>query len=90
MLGALLFWVVVGLIAGALAKFVMPGDDPGGIIVTIIVGIAGAILGGWLLSLIGIGGGAGNGGFIFSIISGAIGAVILLAIYRVIANRTAG
>ena len=90
MLGALLFWVIVGLIAGALAKFVMPGDDPGGIIVTIIIGIVGAILGGWLLSLIGIGGGAGNGGFIFSIISGAIGAVILLAIYRVIANRTVG
>ena len=90
MLGALLFWVVVGLIAGALAKFVMPGDDPGGIIVTIIIGIVGAILGGWLLSLIGIGGGAGTGGFIFSIISGAIGAVILLAIYRVIANRTVG
>ena len=90
MLGALLFWVIVGLIAGALAKFVMPGDDPGGIIVTIIIGIVGAILGGWLLSLIGIGGGAGTGGFIFSIISGAIGAVILLAIYRVIANRTVG
>jgi len=89
-LGALLFWVIVGLIAGALAKFVMPGDDPGGIIVTIIIGIVGAILGGWLLSLIGIGGGAGTGGFIFSIISGAIGAVILLAIYRVIANRTVG
>jgi uncharacterized membrane protein YeaQ/YmgE (transglycosylase-associated protein family) len=86
-LGALLFWVVVGLIAGALAKFVMPGDDPGGIIVTIIIGIVGAILGGWLLSLIGIGGGAGTGGFLFSIITGAIGAVILLAIYRVIANR---
>ena len=87
MLGALLFWVVVGLIAGALAKFVMPGDDPGGIIVTIIIGIAGAVLGGWLLSLIGIGGGAGTGGFIFSILAGAIGAVILLGIYRVIANR---
>jgi uncharacterized membrane protein YeaQ/YmgE (transglycosylase-associated protein family) len=89
-LSALLFWILVGLIAGALAKFVMPGDDPGGIIVTIIIGIAGATLGGWLLSLIGIGGGAGTGGFLFSIISGAIGAVILLAIYRVIANRTVG
>ncbi len=87
MLTAIIFWIVVGLIAGALAKLVMPGDDPGGIIVTIIIGIVGAVLGGWLLSLIGIGGGAGSGGFIFSIIAGIIGAVILLAIYRVVVNR---
>jgi uncharacterized membrane protein YeaQ/YmgE (transglycosylase-associated protein family) len=87
MLSALLFWIIVGLIAGALAKFVLPGDDPGGIIVTIIIGIVGAVLGGWLLSLVGIGGGAGSGGWIFSIIAGVIGAVILLAIYRLVANR---
>jgi uncharacterized membrane protein YeaQ/YmgE (transglycosylase-associated protein family) len=86
-LSALLFWIIVGLIAGALAKFVLPGDDPGGIIVTIIIGIVGAVLGGWLLSLVGIGGGAGSGGWIFSIIAGVIGAVILLAIYRLVANR---
>ena len=89
MITALLFWIVVGLIAGALAKFVMPGPDPGGVIVTIVVGVAGAVLGGWLLSLVGIGGGAGSGGWIFSIIAGFIGAVILLAIYRLVANRTA-
>jgi uncharacterized membrane protein YeaQ/YmgE (transglycosylase-associated protein family) len=86
-LSALLFWIIVGLIAGALAKFVLPGDDPGGTIVTIIIGIVGAVLGGWLLSLVGIGGGAGSGGWIFSIIAGVIGAVILLAIYRLVANR---
>jgi uncharacterized membrane protein YeaQ/YmgE (transglycosylase-associated protein family) len=86
-LSALLFWVIVGLIAGALAKFVMPGDDPGGIIVTMVIGIVGAVLGGWLLSLVGIGGGAGSGGWIFSIIAGVIGAVVLLAIYRLVANR---
>lgn len=88
MLSALLFWIIVGLIAGALAKFAMPGDDPGGIIVTIIIGIVGAVIGGWLLSLLGIGG-AGSGGWIFSIIAGVIGAVILLAIYRLVANRIA-
>ncbi len=87
MLSALLFWIIVGLIAGALAKWVMPGPDPGGIIVTIIIGIVGAVLGGWLLSLLSIGGGAGSGGWIFSIIAGVIGAVILLVIYRVVANR---
>jgi uncharacterized membrane protein YeaQ/YmgE (transglycosylase-associated protein family) len=87
MITALLFWIIVGLIAGALAKFVMPGPDPGGIIVTIVIGIAGAVLGGFLLSLLGIGGGAGSGGWIFSIVAGVIGAVILLAIYRMVANR---
>ena len=89
MITALLFWIIVGLIAGALAKLIMPGDDPGGIVVTIIIGVVGAILGGWLLSLLGIGGGAGSGGWIFSIVAGIIGAVILLAIYRlVVGSRT--
>ena len=89
MLSALLFWIIVGLIAGVLAKWAMPGDDPGGIIVTIIIGIVGAVIGGWLLSLLGIEAGAGSGGWIFSIIAGVIGAVILLAIYRLVANRVA-
>jgi uncharacterized membrane protein YeaQ/YmgE (transglycosylase-associated protein family) len=89
MITALIFWVIVGLIAGVLAKWIMPGDDPGGIIVTAIIGIVGAVLGGWLLSLVGIGGGAGSGGFIFSIIAGIIGALILLAIYRVVVSRVA-
>jgi uncharacterized membrane protein YeaQ/YmgE (transglycosylase-associated protein family) len=87
MIMALLFWIIVGLIAGALAKLVMPGDDPGGAIVTIIIGIVGAVIGGFLLSLIGIGGGASGNGFIISIIAGIIGAVILLAIYRVVAPK---
>ncbi len=87
MITAFIFWVIVGLIAGVLAKWIMPGDDPGGIIVTAIIGIVGAVLGGWLLSLVGIGGGAGSGGFIFSIIAGVFGALILLAIYRVVVNR---
>jgi uncharacterized membrane protein YeaQ/YmgE (transglycosylase-associated protein family) len=89
MITALIFWVIVGLIAGVLAKWIMPGDDPGGIIVTAIIGIVGAVLGGWLLSVVGIGGGAGSGGFIFSIIAGIIGALILLAIYRVVVSRVA-
>jgi uncharacterized membrane protein YeaQ/YmgE (transglycosylase-associated protein family) len=85
MLGAIIFWIIVGGIAGALAKLIMPGDDPGGIIVTIIIGIVGAILGGFLLSLIGLSG----AGWIWSIITGIIGAVILLAIYRAIAGNRA-
>ena len=48
-------WILLGLIAGALAKFIMPGKDPGGIFVTILIGIAGAIVGGFLGSFIGLG-----------------------------------
>ena len=87
MITALIFWIIVGLIAGALAKLVMPGDDPGGIIVTIILGVVGAVIGGFILRALGIGGGASSGGFIYDIIAGIIGAVILLAIYRALAPR---
>jgi uncharacterized membrane protein YeaQ/YmgE (transglycosylase-associated protein family) len=87
MFGAIIFWIIVGGIAGALAKLIMPGDDPGGFIITILLGIAGAIIGGFLAGLIGIGG----GGMIWSIIIATIGAIILLAIYRLIAgNRAVG
>jgi uncharacterized membrane protein YeaQ/YmgE (transglycosylase-associated protein family) len=85
MLGALIFWIIVGLIAGALAKFIMPGDDPGGFVITILLGIAGAIVGGFLASLIGIGG----GGFIWTTLIATIGAIILLAIYRAFAGGRA-
>ncbi len=81
----ILAWIVVGLIAGALAKLIMPGDDPGGIIVTIIIGIVGAFVGGFVVQLFG---GAGLTGFsIWSIIVATLGAIILLAIYRLIAPR---
>lgn len=83
---SIIVWIIIGLIAGALAKLIMPGDDPGGIIVTIILGVVGALLGGFLMSLIGV----GQGGFIWTIIVATIGAIILLAIYRaVIGGRTA-
>jgi uncharacterized membrane protein YeaQ/YmgE (transglycosylase-associated protein family) len=84
-LGAIIGWIIIGLIAGALAKFVMPGDDPGGFIITILLGVAGAIVGGFLASLIGIGG----GGTIWTIIIATIGAIILLAIYRAVAGGRA-
>ena len=76
-------WIIIGLIAGALAKLIMPGDDPGGIIVTIIIGMVGSLLGGFLASLVGLGG----GGLIWSIIVAVIGAIILLAIYRAVVGR---
>lgn len=78
-------WIVVGLIAGALAKLIMPGDDPGGIIVTILIGVVGAFVGGFVVNLLG---GAGVSGFnIWSILVATLGAIILLAIYRLVAGR---
>ena len=81
-IGQIIVWIIIGGIAGALAKLIMPGDDPGGFIVTILLGIAGAFIGGFLASLIGLGG----GGFIWTIIVATIGAIILLAIYRMVAG----
>jgi uncharacterized membrane protein YeaQ/YmgE (transglycosylase-associated protein family) len=84
-IGQIIVWIIIGGIAGALAKLIMPGDDPGGFIVTILLGIAGAFIGGFLAGLIGLG-----GGFIWTIILATIGAIILLAIYRtVVGGRTA-
>ena len=84
----ILTWIIVGLIAGALAKLIMPGDDPGGIIVTIILGIVGAFIGGFVFNLFG---GSGVTGFnIWSLLVATVGAIILLAIYRAVAGgRTA-
>lgn len=84
----ILAWIVVGLIAGALAKWVMPGPDPGGIIVTILIGIAGAFVGGYLLRV--LFGTPGMGGVTLgSILTATLGAIILLALYRLITRRTA-
>jgi uncharacterized membrane protein YeaQ/YmgE (transglycosylase-associated protein family) len=78
-------WIVLGLIAGVLAKWVVPGSDPRGIIVTIIIGIVGALLGGFIGQLLGFGG--VNGINLGSIILAVIGSVILLLIYRAVAGR---
>ena len=73
-------WIVLGLIVGALAKLIMPGKDPGGFIVTILIGIVGAFLGGFLGNLIT---GYGLNGFsLWSIILAIVGSIILLWIYR--------
>ncbi len=76
--------IIIGGVAGGIAKFIMPGKDPGGIIVTILLGIAGALLMGFLGKMLGF---KGDGaGFIAAI----VGAVILLAVYRLIKGRTGG
>ena len=78
-------WIVVGLIAGILGKLIMPGRDPGGFLLTIVIGMIGAIVGGFVVQLLG---GAGVTGFnIWSILVATLGAIILLAIFRVFAGR---
>ena len=80
----ILGWILLGLIAGAIAKALMPGDDPGGLIVTTLVGIAGAFVGGLIVGFLG---GAGVTGInVWSILVATLGAVILLAIYRLFAG----
>jgi len=80
-------FIVVGLVAGLLAKLVLPGDDPGGLIVTTLIGIAGAFVGGLVVGILG---GVGVTGInIWSILVATLGAVILLAIYRLFAGRRA-
>jgi uncharacterized membrane protein YeaQ/YmgE (transglycosylase-associated protein family) len=79
---------VVGLIAGILAKWVMPGPDPGGIVVTILIGIVGAFIGGWVLNRLGFSESTGNFS-LGSILTATLGAIILLAIYRLLTRRAA-
>ncbi|HSH39463.1 MAG TPA: GlsB/YeaQ/YmgE family stress response membrane protein [Chthoniobacterales bacterium] len=76
----ILWMLIIGLIVGAVAKLIMPGKDPGGIIVTILLGIAGAFLAGFLGRAMGWYGEGDAAGFIASV----IGAIILLIIYRMI------
>jgi uncharacterized membrane protein YeaQ/YmgE (transglycosylase-associated protein family) len=82
---AVLSWIVFGLIVGALAKLLMPGDDPGGIIVTILLGVAGAMVGGLLGRALGFYGEGEPAGYIMSI----VGAIVLLALYRMMTRRRA-
>jgi uncharacterized membrane protein YeaQ/YmgE (transglycosylase-associated protein family) len=83
----LISWVVVGLIAGLLAKWLMPGSWPGGIIITILIGMAGASLGGFIFRLLG---GTGATGFnVWSILAATLGAIILLFLFGLIDRRTA-
>jgi uncharacterized membrane protein YeaQ/YmgE (transglycosylase-associated protein family) len=76
-------WIIIGGIAGAIAKLLMPGKDPGGCIITVLLGIAGAFIAGWLGQAVGWYDAGEGAGFIAAI----VGAFILLAIYRLIAGR---
>ncbi|MDL1870999.1 GlsB/YeaQ/YmgE family stress response membrane protein [Deltaproteobacteria bacterium PRO3] len=82
----ILSWIVFGLIAGAIAKFLMPGDDPGGCIMTILLGVAGAVIGGFIASTLGIGGGVTNFD-LRSFLVAVGGAMVLLLGYRLLRGR---
>ncbi|MCY0929081.1 GlsB/YeaQ/YmgE family stress response membrane protein [Streptomyces sp. H27-H1] len=79
-------WILIGLFAGLIAKMLMPGKDPGGVIITMLIGIAGGLLGGWLGKVI-FGVDSIDGFFDLSTwIAAIIGSVILLALYRLVAG----
>lgn len=79
----LLGWIVIGLLAGALAKLIMPGRDPGGCIVTMLLGIAGALLAGFMGRLAGLYAPGQNAGFIAAV----LGAIAILIVYRFLAAK---
>ena len=92
---AIIGWIVFGLIAGVIAKAIMPGKDPGGCIITILIGIAGAFIGGFIGKFLGYGTATHNDvrdltqpGFLISLVLAVVGAIILLAIYRLIKGRS--
>jgi uncharacterized membrane protein YeaQ/YmgE (transglycosylase-associated protein family) len=90
----ILAWIIFGLIAGLIAKALMPGKDPGGCIITTLLGIVGAVIGGFIgRSVLGYGratdtlGDVSKPGFLMSLVLAVIGAIIVLAVYRLIARR---
>jgi uncharacterized membrane protein YeaQ/YmgE (transglycosylase-associated protein family) len=78
-------WIVLGLIAGAIAKLIMPGDDPGGFIVTGLIGIVGGVIGGVIATQFGYG--TVDGINLGSVVIAVIGSIVLLIAYRVIRRR---
>lgn len=87
-------YIILGLLAGLIAKAIMPGKDPGGAIITILLGIVGSVIGGFLgRALLGYGragesGGVTEPGFLMSLVLAVVGALIVLAVYRLIRGRS--
>jgi uncharacterized membrane protein YeaQ/YmgE (transglycosylase-associated protein family) len=80
----ILAWILFGLVVGIIAKLLMPGRDPGGFIITILLGIAGALLGGYLGRAVGWYGEGDPVGFLMAV----LGSIVLLALYRMLARRS--
>jgi uncharacterized membrane protein YeaQ/YmgE (transglycosylase-associated protein family) len=82
-------WILLGLLAGIIAKAILPGDDPGGLIVTLLLGVAGALLGGFIARALGLGDPIDEFFDISTWIAAIVGAIVLLLIYRMIFGRRA-
>jgi len=80
-------WIVLGLLAGAIAKALLPGDDPGGIIVTMLIGVAGALLGGFLAGVLFDSDPVDEFFDLSTWIAAIVGSIILLLIYRMVTGR---
>jgi uncharacterized membrane protein YeaQ/YmgE (transglycosylase-associated protein family) len=83
--------IIIGLLAGLIAKAIMPGRDPGGVIITILLGIVGAVIGGVVRNALNIGGrgdNVGDPGFLMTLVFAVIGALVVLAVYRLITGRS--
>ena len=92
---AILGWIIFGLIAGLIAKAIMPGRDPGGVLITIVLGIVGSLIGGFIgQALFGYGRAVNDTddlsrpGFLMSLVLAVVGAIVLLALYRLVKGRT--
>jgi uncharacterized membrane protein YeaQ/YmgE (transglycosylase-associated protein family) len=82
-------WILLGLLAGIIAKAILPGDDPGGLIITLLLGVAGALLGGFIAGALGLGDPIDEFFDISTWIAAIIGAIVLLLIYRMVFGRRA-
>jgi uncharacterized membrane protein YeaQ/YmgE (transglycosylase-associated protein family) len=78
----IILWILFGLVVGVVAKFVFPGPDPGGIVLTIVLGIVGAMAGGWLGRMLGF----YRPGDVVGFLMAVVGAVVILAVYRAVAS----
>jgi uncharacterized membrane protein YeaQ/YmgE (transglycosylase-associated protein family) len=83
----ILGWILLGILAGIIAKALLPGDDPGGFIITTIIGIVGALLGGFLARALGFGDPIDEFFDVSTWLAAIIGAIILLVIYRAVTGR---
>ena len=83
-------WIVLGLLAGIIAKAILPGDDPGGIIVTTLIGIAGAFIGGFVAKALGFGDPIDEFFDLSTWLGAIIGSIVLLLIYRAVVGRGRG
>jgi uncharacterized membrane protein YeaQ/YmgE (transglycosylase-associated protein family) len=79
-------WIILGLLAGMIAKAILPGDDPGGIIITTLLGIGGAIVGGFIVKLLGFGDPIDEFFDLSTWLGAIVGAIVLLLLYRAIAG----